>query len=243
VWQRTPESSRPSLRAVARELNTSHQLLKHYVDGLGEWEYEERYRAAKESAKQKAEKIRTRAKTENRELTIRECHDVIIAPMLHDQIEELRQEAKRGPLHRDQFQILKIWARQGFPAAKELLQKGSQQKIRRRPTFEEEHPEWRLNKLISRIEERGGILLLDDEGQVRYSVPDQDAESRALLAEIWKHREEVKRIIGDQVTRLKEQGRYEEIKARICQHFPPSTLSPLDEFKDTGESGNSARTR
>jgi hypothetical protein len=34
AWKQTPESQRPSLRALARELGTSHQLLKHYLDGL-----------------------------------------------------------------------------------------------------------------------------------------------------------------------------------------------------------------
>lgn len=30
-WKQSPESSRPSLRALARELGTSHQLLSHYL--------------------------------------------------------------------------------------------------------------------------------------------------------------------------------------------------------------------
>lgn len=112
----------------------------------------------------------------------------------------------------------------------------------RRPTFEEEHPEWRLHKLISKVEERGGILWLDDEGRVLYSIPSMDSNSRALMVKLWKHREEVKRVVVEQVTRLKEQGKYEEIKTRICRHFPPSTLTPLDQFKDTEKNGgNSAR--
>jgi len=37
AWQETPKSSRPSLRALAMELGTSHQLLKHYQDGLEKW--------------------------------------------------------------------------------------------------------------------------------------------------------------------------------------------------------------
>ena len=241
LWKQTPEPSRPTLRALGRDLGVSHQLLGYYLEGLEDWECEERYRAAKERAKQKAEQIRARAKAENREMTMREYCEAIIAPSFHDQIEELRQEAKRGPLYRDQIQLLKILARQGFAGAKELLQKCSQQKIRRRPTFEEEHPEWRLHKLISQVGERGGVLWLDDEGRVIYSVPSMDSNSRALMAKIWKHREEVKRIIGDQVTRLKEQGRYEEIKAKICQHSPPERLSPLDELNVTGATLQRAR--
>jgi transcriptional regulator with XRE-family HTH domain len=36
-WRRAPEFSRPSLRALARELGTSHQLLGHYLSGLEAW--------------------------------------------------------------------------------------------------------------------------------------------------------------------------------------------------------------
>jgi hypothetical protein len=42
------------------------------------------------------------------------------------------------------------------------------------------------------------------------------------------------RILEEQLKRLKEQGRYDEIKAKICQHFTPSMLSPLDEFNPSG---------
>ena len=37
AWKQTPVRSRPSLRALAAELRTSHQLLKYYVDGLDQW--------------------------------------------------------------------------------------------------------------------------------------------------------------------------------------------------------------
>lgn len=46
VWKQTPKSMRPSLRALAREIGTSHQLLEHYLKGLEEWQYEERFRQA-----------------------------------------------------------------------------------------------------------------------------------------------------------------------------------------------------
>jgi hypothetical protein len=42
VWKQTPASMRQSLRALAGELGTSHQLLAHYLDGLEEWQYKER---------------------------------------------------------------------------------------------------------------------------------------------------------------------------------------------------------
>ena len=34
AWKRIPESSRPSLRALAREMDTSHQLLAHYLNDV-----------------------------------------------------------------------------------------------------------------------------------------------------------------------------------------------------------------
>ena len=40
-WKRTSEVSRTSLRALARELGTSHQLLAFYLEGLEKWQAEE----------------------------------------------------------------------------------------------------------------------------------------------------------------------------------------------------------
>src|ERR1039458_8357910 len=47
-WKRMPESSRPPLRALARQLDTSRQLLKHYLDRLDQWQVEESWRLARE---------------------------------------------------------------------------------------------------------------------------------------------------------------------------------------------------
>src|SRR5215475_8708607 len=88
VWQQMPESMRPSLRALAHELDTSHQLLTHYLEGIESWK-----------AREKAKRIRARAEVEGRELTISECFDAIIVPGVLAQIEELRRTAKRGPLN------------------------------------------------------------------------------------------------------------------------------------------------
>jgi hypothetical protein len=117
VWKQSPESLRPSLRALARGLSTSHQLLQHYLDGLEEWECRERYKRAKERAERQAEEIRAHVEAEGREMTMREAFDAMVTPGLHDQIERIRQDARRGPLHPAQFKILKLWAKQGFPGA------------------------------------------------------------------------------------------------------------------------------
>jgi hypothetical protein len=135
VWKQSPESLRPSLRALARELGTSHQLVHHYLDGLEEWECKERYERAKEKAERQAAEIRARVEAEGREMTMREAIDVILTPGLHDRIERIRQEARRGPLHPGQFKILKLWAKQGFPAAVEVLQKCASAGLKKRKSF------------------------------------------------------------------------------------------------------------
>jgi hypothetical protein len=38
-WQCLPKSARPSLRALARGLNTTHQLLSFYLMGLDRWRF------------------------------------------------------------------------------------------------------------------------------------------------------------------------------------------------------------
>jgi hypothetical protein len=62
VWKQTPELGRPSLRTLATELNTSHQLLAHYLHDLDVWQAREKCREAKDSIK----RIRARAETEKR---------------------------------------------------------------------------------------------------------------------------------------------------------------------------------
>ncbi|SRR5579885_1452363 len=52
-WKRTPVSLRPSLRALARELGTSHQLLCHYLASLEQWRREKELRAFRAKAKAK----------------------------------------------------------------------------------------------------------------------------------------------------------------------------------------------
>jgi hypothetical protein len=135
TWKRMPESSRPSLRALARKLNTSHQLLTHYLDGLDEWIYTERIRASKKLAQEQANEIRARASAENRQMTMRESLDTLVVPELLDQIENIRQEAKRGRLNWAHVKILKIWARH-FPQAREVLEKYSQSALPRKRFME-----------------------------------------------------------------------------------------------------------
>jgi hypothetical protein len=143
AWKQTPEWLRPSLRALARELRTSHQLLTHYLDGLEKWRYKERYR----KAKKESEEIRARASAEGRQLTpweAQQLHGYTIASLraqaaseFLDSIKRIKRDAKRGPLHREQIKMLRLFARIGFPEAQELLQECSQVGPKERNGFTE----------------------------------------------------------------------------------------------------------
>jgi hypothetical protein len=142
-WKQTSEPLRPSLRALARMLGTSHQLLKHYLNGLEKWRYKEQYRKATEEADQ----ILAGAIVESRPMTPREeeqCHACAITAirakagaLLLDELKKLKREARRGPLHPAQFKMVKIFAKQGFPGTQELLQKCSQVGLKVRKRFAE----------------------------------------------------------------------------------------------------------
>lgn len=130
VWKQIPEPARPSLRQLARELGTSHQLLNHYLVGLDEWHRKERY----SRTKQQAQEIRDRANAEGRPMTPWEeqqfrVHDRAAFVMLLnnsaiDHIERISQEAERdGGLLPDQVVILKMYARQHYSEAHHVLQK------------------------------------------------------------------------------------------------------------------------
>jgi hypothetical protein len=138
TWKQTPESSRPSLRALASELGTSHQLLSFYLKNLYKWQSKEYWRQARE--------IRARANAEGRPLTQWEEQQVYaynragiratFGPMLLDVIKRMRKESERGPLCRQDIKALKIFARK-FPEAQELLQKCLRDGIKKRKRFAE----------------------------------------------------------------------------------------------------------
>jgi len=139
IWKQTPESSRPSLRALARELGTSHQLLGHYLTQWHKWEAKQCWRRARA--------IRSQADVEGRHITPweerqalnwdREGIAVMLRPTLLKQFEEIKQDAHRGVLHPAQFKILKIYAGEVFPRAQELVEKCLRVGLKKRKPFAE----------------------------------------------------------------------------------------------------------
>ena len=134
VWKRTPESSRPSLRARATELNTSHQLLAHYLGDLEVWQARENSREAKDSI----EEIRARAETEKRSLTPWEeqqirakdraaMHfliDSVILGAFRKWERELEQDVKAGkPAAVQVGRLLRTFAKRGNQQAQSILEK------------------------------------------------------------------------------------------------------------------------
>ena len=86
----------------------------------------------------------------------------------------------------------------------------------------------------------GGALLLDGD-RILYFVRSRNAECRALLAELWEHREGVKKLMVDFVRRYGA-AKYEKLKAKICQQIPAGQLKPLEAFQAADlDGGNSAK--
>jgi hypothetical protein len=131
MWKQVPESQRVSLRALAVELATSHQLLAFYLRGLDEWQ--------RKDYERRAEDIRHRAATENRPMTYWEESQVegldraafhcMIESGAADMLKRLEADAKAGRLTGVQLKTVKILAQQwGMPAAQKILQKHTAQK-------------------------------------------------------------------------------------------------------------------
>src|SRR5258705_10299677 len=57
AWKETPKAVRPSLRFLAAQLRTSHQLLAHYLEGLDDWYERRQYEARKRQALEHAQQI------------------------------------------------------------------------------------------------------------------------------------------------------------------------------------------
>lgn len=128
AWKRMPETSRPSLRAMATEIGTSHQLLSFYLRRWDKWQAKE-YR-------RRADDLRARAEAEGRYLNqweegqvaayqraaFHSMLDSVLAEAVPAMLIRLKADAKTGKLSRQQLKVLGSLARQGFSAAQKILQ-------------------------------------------------------------------------------------------------------------------------
>jgi hypothetical protein len=115
-WKQIPEPIRISLRALAAEMGTSHQLLAFYLRRWDMWQAKEYQRSAND--------ICTRAEAEKRTLTASEQAQVVaytraslqsmINSVVPDMLTMLRREARRGKLSRQHLRLAKILARKGY---------------------------------------------------------------------------------------------------------------------------------
>ncbi len=182
-WSGLPESARPSLRTLACELGTSHQLLQHYLSGLEDWQWQQRCR----QARQESEEIGARAKAEGREMTLGECRRAIVFPALLNDLEKIRQAAKCGPLDHWKVQTLQLYIKQGFKGAKEILgkcrQMTPQEERQARASERAAAFASAATKSIKRIEQDGarGPLCWQDIERLKYFARRKYPEAKELL--------------------------------------------------------------
>ncbi len=93
VWHQTPEPRRPSLRALAAEMRTSHQLLSYHLARYDEWRPRDGEDPLTAALGTTLAKMRRKAKA----------------------------GAKRGELSKLQLRLFRMLAKRGFPEAQELL--------------------------------------------------------------------------------------------------------------------------
>jgi len=132
-WRQTPESARPSLRALARELGTSHQLLSHYPQNWAKWQTKE-YR-------RRAEEIRASAEMENRTLTPweeqqarvydQEAFQWMIESDLEKAMRHLERDGDTGRLNRAKVKMLRLLASRGYAKAQKIQEAEWQRKTRK----------------------------------------------------------------------------------------------------------------
>lgn len=132
-WKQTPKSFRSSLRALAADMGTSHQLLSFYLQRLDEWQDK---RQGTEYERQE-NAICARARAENRPMTQWEESQVVangraacrsfLRSRLAGSLRRLQREIGEacGPT-KQQIMKLEFFARWGFPMAQKILATYSQ---------------------------------------------------------------------------------------------------------------------
>jgi len=107
AWKKTPNPQRVSLRTLATEIGTSHQLLSFHLRRLEKWQIKEYYR-------NKAQEI-----PDNRPLTKALCS--LMGPAICRMLAGLERQITCGALSATQVKIAKLLARQGIGKAQEIL--------------------------------------------------------------------------------------------------------------------------
>lgn len=125
AWKQTPELQKISLRALAVELGTSHQLLRSYLRGLNKWQAKD--------YKCRAEEIRNVAWAENRRLTPweesraealdRTAFQCMIESALTHALRRYEKELREGKCRAGNLKLVRMLAQRGFPDAQKVLQK------------------------------------------------------------------------------------------------------------------------
>jgi hypothetical protein len=123
AWQQTPESQRPSLRALAAGMGVSHQLLSHHLKGLDDWRIKQR----KLELDRQSAAIRERAQNENRPLTADEDAQLRAIFMEHLRVvtDPLAWKAieRAAPSNKRIAKFVLSRARRGDPRAQEIVDK------------------------------------------------------------------------------------------------------------------------
>lgn len=128
AWKQTPEHQRVSLRALAIELDTSHQLLGAYLGGLNKWhgkDYERRAKAIRERAW--AEKRGTTPAEEvQAEALDKVAFHYKIEAMLDTTLKRYEKELREMQacsLRGNKLKLVRMLAQHGSPLAQKLLRK------------------------------------------------------------------------------------------------------------------------
>lgn len=126
AWRETPEHQRGSLRALATELGTSHQLLSFYLKDLDRWQQKEYKREAKSirdrAAKEKRHKTPwEHSQVENLEMSAFYC---MVDKLLADQFAKIEREIIQGkPATPISLRVLKTLAAYGHLEAQATLRR------------------------------------------------------------------------------------------------------------------------
>ncbi len=115
IWKQTPESLRCSLRALARSLGTSHQLLSFYLQRWKEW--------------RKAEDIRERTTNRGIPRSWSRTHKRNIESALSRTLEQLEQVAKEGRLTKAEIETVWLFASRGYRRAQDILRENQKNNL------------------------------------------------------------------------------------------------------------------